>query len=145
MMKSKKIKGRVIEGLKLGRKIGFPTANIEFYGKLEIKFGVYSSLFTIGNKQYKAMAYYGPRVIFDQTKPQLEVNIFNFDSEIYDAEVEVELITHMRDTMKFKTLDELTTQLKKDKKSCLEDLRNHVKTGNGSKTKNTTRTKKSKK
>lgn len=112
-----RISGKVIYGLQNGRKIGFPTANIDFGEYVVLKKGVYGVYLTVQGKQYKGMANigYNPTVgLID--KLSLEVHIFGFDEDIYGKDVDVDFIFRVRDETKFESLNHLKEQLKKDKK-----------------------------
>ncbi len=117
-MQNKTIKhfsGKVIKGSGDGRKIGFPTANI--LPKIDIsslKYGVYACEILINNISYNGVAHYGPRAVFDETKPQFEVHILDFDEDIYGELVNIFLGKRIRETMKFYTIDDLVKQIKID-------------------------------
>lgn len=112
-----RVSGQVIYGLQNGRKIGFPTANIDYGHYVVLKKGVYGVYVTIKGKQYKGMANigYNPTVgLIDDLS--LEVNIFDFDQDIYGEDVDVDFVFRVRDEKKFKSLNHLKEQLQKDKK-----------------------------
>ena len=112
-----RVSGQVIYGLQNGRKIGFPTANIDYGHYVVLKKGVYGVYITIKGKQYKGMANigYNPTVgLIDNLS--LEVNIFDFDQDIYSEDVDVDFVFRVRDEKKFKSLNHLKEQLQKDKK-----------------------------
>ena len=112
-----RVSGQVIYGLQNGRKIGFPTANIDYGHYVVLKKGVYGVYITIKGKQYKGMANigYNPTVgLIDNLS--LEVNIFDFDQDIYGEDVYVDFVFRVRDEKKFKSLNHLKEQLQKDKK-----------------------------
>ena len=112
-----RVSGQVIYGLQNGRKIGFPTANIDYGHYVVLKKGVYGVYITIKGKQYKGMANigYNPTVgLIDNLS--LEVNIFDFDQDIYGEDVDVDFVFRVRDEKKFKSLNHLKEQLQKDKK-----------------------------
>ena len=119
------IKGKVVSGFKVGRKIGFPTANLapENTEKLVPPLGVYAVRIRWNAAVYKGMMNIGTRpTLSDDFKTSLEVNIFDFDQDIYNQEIEVEFIQKIRDEKKFNGLDELIEQLNKDKVTVLEIL-----------------------
>ncbi|WP_018342972.1 bifunctional riboflavin kinase/FAD synthetase [Cytophaga aurantiaca] len=111
------LRGFVIEGNKLGRTIGFPTANIfiEDQDKLIPKNGVYAVHVYIEGERYKGMLNIGVRPTINNDKRRtIEVHIFDFNEDIYGKTVRLELHTFMRDEAKFEGLDALIQQLKKD-------------------------------
>lgn len=110
------IKNIVVKGMQRGRLINFPTANLEFPKKKIIpKFGVYSGNVHINNESFKAIANVGLRPTFDDLEqPLLEVYIFDFNKDIYGENIEFEFLNKIRDEMKFKNIDALKEQIKKD-------------------------------
>jgi len=116
------LSGLVVSGKKLGSKIGFPTANIhieEDY-KLIPKDGVYAVSVEIDRKRYKGMLNIGLRPTINGKGRTIEVNIFDFDKEIYNLEIKLCFIDKLRDEQKFDSLDCLTKQLYIDKENTLE-------------------------
>lgn len=112
------ISGKVIEGEKLGRKIGFPTANIELTEKFKIipAHGVYAIQAQIGSELYKGMLNIGTRPTVSNNKTtSIEVHILDFDKSIYAQEIKLIFVQKIRDEIKFNSLEELISQLEKDK------------------------------
>jgi riboflavin kinase/FMN adenylyltransferase len=119
--------GKVIAGNKLGRTIGYPTANlqIEDEDKLIPCDGVYAV--TIKNEKLKiknlgGMMNIGVRPTVDGTKRVIEVNIFDFDQDIYGETLTITLKKHLRSEVKFNGLDALKEQLAKDKEAAMDAL-----------------------
>jgi riboflavin kinase/FMN adenylyltransferase len=111
------ITGTVIEGKKLGRTIGFPTANIaieETY-KLIPKIGVYVVKATIQGKEIQGMMNIGVNPTIDGSKLSLEVHFLDFDENIYGETLSIAFLERIRDEEKFDSLDHLKLQLHKDK------------------------------
>ncbi len=111
------ITGKVIKGDQIGRKIGFPTANIvvEERYKLIPSDGIYSVKVKIGFETFFGMGYIGSRpTVMGQTR-NIEVNLFNFDTEIYNQTVQIEFYNFIRGDSKFEGLDALKAQIAKDK------------------------------
>lgn len=108
--------GLVVHGKKLGRTIGFPTANlkIEESYKLIPAIGVYAVKCKVGNQKLKGMLNIGTNPTVHGEHLSIEVNLFNFDAEIYGEKITVELIKRIRDESKFNSVDELKAQLHKD-------------------------------
>jgi riboflavin kinase/FMN adenylyltransferase len=110
------LKGIVIEGQKLGRKIGFPTANLEISPELIIpKRGVYLGLARIFDKEYRCVINVGRKpTVGDFENDIVEVHILEFDKDIYRKTLEVFFIKRIRDEKKFSSLEELKAQIKND-------------------------------
>ena len=111
------IKGEVIHGAQLGRKMGFPTANIDARN-IRVDNGVYYSRVTIADKRYNAMSNIGIRPSVDGNTRLLETHLFNFTGDLYGQEIEVELIRKIRDERRFDSIEELKGQLEKDASQC---------------------------
>jgi riboflavin kinase/FMN adenylyltransferase len=109
--------GKVIEGNKLGRTIGYPTANllIENENKLIPADGVYAVDIILNDIILKGMMNIGMRPTVDGKKRTIEVNIFNFNEDIYGEYLKITIKNHLRNEVKFNGLDELKAQLAKDK------------------------------
>jgi riboflavin kinase / FMN adenylyltransferase len=118
--------GRVIEGKQLGRKLGFPTANIETYDahKLVPRDGVYAVRVEVNGKFYKGMLNVGvrPTVNYNADNRSIEVHLFDFNEDIYNADITLYFEDRIRDEQKFGSLDELGAQLIRDKESALKIL-----------------------
>lgn len=109
--------GKVIEGNKLGRTIGYPTANllIQNENKLIPADGVYAVDIILKDSMLKGMMNIGMRPTVDGKKRTIEVNIFNFNEDIYGEDLKITIKNHLRSEVKFNGLDELKAQLAKDK------------------------------
>jgi len=113
--------GKVFLCNQRGRTIGFPTANI-FIENSEKLDGVFISKTLYQNTWYNSMSNVGgSKTAEDENKDLLETFILNFDKEMYDEIITVELIAKIRDNKKFTSLAELKEQLTKDKKT-VEDF-----------------------
>lgn len=116
------ISGKVIHGKKIGRNIGFPTANIqtESYKLIPGK-GVYAVKFHFREKVLLGMMNIGnkPTVNNSDQNLTIEVNIFNFDENIYNKFVKIELLEKIRNEKKFDTLEALKIQINKDRQTIL--------------------------
>lgn len=106
----KRFRGVVIHGKQLGRRLGFPTANIAVEGGEP---GVYAARVNIGGKWWNAMANINPEGI-------LEVHIFGFEGNLYGQETEVELTKFIRPMQKFGSLEELREAIENDRKTILD-------------------------
>lgn len=111
------ITGRVIMGDKIGRTLGYPTANLEIEtaNKLIPMDGIYAVTVQYGNEWFKGMLYIGNRPTIHGVQKNIEVNIFDFNSEIYGESLTLNLYSRIRDDMKFGSLDELKVQMALDK------------------------------
>jgi len=110
--------GTVIEGNKLGRTIGYPTANIQIEDeeKLVPGNGVYAVEVNLNETEmFKGMMNIGTRPTVNGTKRTIEVNIFNFDRDIYGQTIRVYVKYYLRPEVKFNGLEELKQQLAQDK------------------------------
>lgn len=118
------INGTVIEGDKIGREIGFPTANIKIndWYKLIPANGVYAVKVKINEKLYDGMLNIGTRPTLNKENTSIEVNIFNFNENIYNTKIKVEFIDKIRDEHKFDKLEDLKNQLEIDKKTTIQIL-----------------------
>lgn len=120
------ISGTVIEGRRIGRTIGFPTANIKpaFSHKLIPCNGVYAVEVKSDNEIYPGMMSIGsnPTVNSDVTFRSIEVHILNFDKDIYGGNISVSFRKRLRDEKKFNSLTELTDQMRLDKADTLRLL-----------------------
>jgi len=116
--------GQVVNGNKIGRTIGYPTANLKSHNeeKITLGDGIYAVYVTVVGKKYKGMLSIGFRPTVDGKKRVTEVNIFDFDEEIYDQTIKVEIKKHLRQEVKFNSLDELKQQLHTDKENSLKCL-----------------------
>lgn len=116
--------GHVIRGRAIGKGIGFPTANIENSDlhKLIPPEGVYAIRVKIGNEKYEAMMNIGHRPTFGETGLQIEVNIFDFERDIYGQNLSIYVEEYMRKEAKFKNAEELQQQLEMDKKQAIKIL-----------------------
>lgn len=130
--------GEVIHGDKLGRKLGYPTANLKMTNEEKIVpgdgiYAVYSSVhslqsivdsqqFAVGSSRMKGMMSIGFRPTVDGKKRVIEVNIFDFDSDIYGKNLRVYIKKYLREEKKFDSLDELVKQIDQDKIESLKVL-----------------------
>jgi len=121
--------GKVVSGDKIGHTIGFPTANIfvNSPNKIVPADGVYTVYVNLREKTYQGMLYIGKRPTLNGSSRSIEVNIFDFEEDIYDQEVQVEFIKQTRGDMHFNGLEELRKQLIRDKEEALKVLANHEK------------------
>jgi riboflavin kinase/FMN adenylyltransferase len=120
------VTGTVVRGIGLGRQLGFPTANIDYHkDKLIPADGIYAVHVNVDNEIYKGMLNIGsrPTVNDDETDITVEVNIFDFDRDIYDENITVNFKKRIRNEKKFESLLDLRNQLKIDKIDALNILK----------------------
>lgn len=112
------IEGKVIEGKKLGKELGYPTANIKLTSEFKLipKIGIYAVSIEISDKEYYGMLSIGKNpTVSDDDEIKIEVNIFDFDYNIYGKDIKVNFLDYIRDEKKFDNLDELKEQMSRDK------------------------------
>lgn len=110
------IKGKVVKGAQIARKLGYNTANI-FWNEKIVKpgYGVYSGLVDYEGASYAALINFGIRPSVDKDlKETLEVHLIGFEGNLYDKTIEVEFSSKLRDEIKFNSLEELKNQIDKD-------------------------------
>ncbi len=106
-----KITGKVIHGDGYGKKLGFPTVNLEVKEKIEVDIGVYSGLAFLEGKVYKAGIVIGPMY-------KIEAHLIGYDGDAYDKEVTLTTNKFLREYKNFDTEEELINQIKEDIKQC---------------------------
>ncbi|SHF77739.1 riboflavin biosynthesis protein RibF [Dysgonomonas macrotermitis] len=112
------ISGQIIEGFKVGRTIGFPTANIKIWEDFKVvpAFGVYAVGVHIEDRKYGGMLYIGKRpTLHNGDNISLEVNIFNFNEDLYGKYLSVEFVEFVRPDEKFPDLETLKKHIYQDK------------------------------
>ena len=120
-----RLKGHIVDGYKVGRTIGFPTANISVDEKnkmLPVN-GSYAVWIIIDGRRYKGMLYIGSRPTLEYDDSiSIEVNIFDFSGDIYNKSVIVEFVEFIRENIKFDSLDDLKVQMCADKQKAEAQL-----------------------
>lgn len=118
--------GTVVHGEKKGRELGFPTANVyPAEGSLLPANGVYAVRFLVEDQTYNGVCNVGLKPTFNNPEIKaalVEVHVLDFDGDLYDEKVAVDWIAHIRDEKKFASLEELGTQIGKDKERAYEIL-----------------------
>ncbi|GHT39054.1 riboflavin biosynthesis protein [Bacteroidia bacterium] len=116
------LEGEVIHGNQMGRTIGFPTANIALDDKEKMipQDGVYAVRVLVENENYSGMAYIGKRpTVSSAGEQRIEVNIFDFDRDIYSKRLRAEFVDFLRPDVHFDGLDALKKQLAQDRENAL--------------------------
>jgi riboflavin kinase/FMN adenylyltransferase len=108
------VTGRVIEGDKRGRELGFPTANLRLDPDCRLRYGIYAVRVGIGDKRYDGVASFGIRPMFATPTPLLEAFLFDFSGDLYGREIDVAFIGWIREEMQFAGVAALIAQMNKD-------------------------------
>lgn len=118
--------GTVVEGEKLGRKLGFPTANIKPEGQLKLipANGVYFVKVSVDGREFFGMMNIGNKPTAGEFKRTLEVHLLDFDEDIYGKQIQISFRDKLREEKKFPSLEALKEQLGKDREACLERIKN---------------------
>ena len=120
------IKGEVIKGDGIGKKLDFPTANIKIQNEDKIlpSDGVYAGYAIISDKKFIGMINIGKRPTVEGKERRVEMNIFDYNDMLYGKEMKISFIKRIRDERKFKNLDDLSKQLRKDKLETIKIIEN---------------------
>jgi riboflavin kinase/FMN adenylyltransferase len=109
------IGGRVVCGNRMGRELGFPTANIPLRGRVPPVQGIFAArVHGVSDESLPAVVSLGVRPMFDGREPLLEAHLFDFDGDLYGRRIAVEFVAKLRDEEKFVDLDALKVQMDKD-------------------------------
>ena len=110
-----RMSGRVVRGAKVGRSLGFPTANVDLRRRRSPIMGVFAvRVHGLDGGPRDGVASVGSRPTFDGTKPLLEVYLFDFDGDIYGRFIDVDFIAQLREQKKYDEVDELVAQMHVD-------------------------------
>ena len=114
------LSGKIIKGDELGRKIGYPTANLKIFEKYKLKpqNGVYLVRTKIKKQTYFGMMNIGIRPTISAKNNQIETHLFNFNGNLYDHEMTLEILEKIRVEKKFESIEKLKIQLDIDKRHC---------------------------
>ena len=119
------MQGTIVSGYQVGRKIGFPTANlqVDFPNKLIPAIGVYAVRVSVNGQSYRGMLNIGHRPTLNNgTDLSIEVHILDFEGDIYHQPMRIEFVDFLRPEAKFNSVDELTLQIQKDKEATIKIL-----------------------
>lgn len=108
------VEGVVERGQALGRTIGFPTANLTLGERIEPRRGVYVVAVAVGPRTYKGVANFGRRPTVGAAAPLLEAHLFDFDGDLYGAEIDVSFVLFLREERRFDGLGALRDQIARD-------------------------------
>ena len=114
------LSGKIIKGDELGRKIGYPTANLNIFEKYKLKpqNGVYLARTRLKKQTYFGMMNIGIRPTISAKNNQIETHLFNFNGNLYGHEMTLEILEKIREEKKFESIEKLKIQLDIDKKHC---------------------------
>jgi riboflavin kinase / FMN adenylyltransferase len=114
--------GPVIHGAKLGRQLGFPTANLAVDPSCRLRHAIYAVEVALDGRRLKGVASFGRRPTVDNGPPLLEVYIFDFAEDLYGRDIEVFFVAFLRPELKFDNLDALVAQIRRDEEQAREIL-----------------------
>jgi riboflavin kinase/FMN adenylyltransferase len=118
-----RMSGRIVHGRRVGRELGYPTANVDLRRRQSPVMGIYAvRVHGLPEGPVDGVASVGTRPTFDLTKPLLEVHLFDFDRTIYGEYIHVDFIQHLRPEEKFHSIDELVAQMKIDEENARSAL-----------------------
>ena len=114
------LSGKIIKGDELGRKIGYPTANLKIFEKYKLKpqNGVYLTRTKLKKQTYFGMMNIGIRPTISAKNNQIETHLFDFNGNLYGHEMTLEILEKIREEKKFESIEKLKIQLDIDKKHC---------------------------
>jgi len=116
------VSGTVIHGDKRGRELGFPTANLRLDPACALRHGIYAVRTAIAERRYDGVASFGRRPMFDSGAVLLEVFLFDFAGDLYDADIDVAFMAWLRDEAMFASAKDLMRQMKEDSRLAREAL-----------------------
>lgn len=122
------ISGKIVEGFKVGRTIGFPTANIQVWETYKVipAFGVYAVYVHVEGRRYDGMLYIGRRpTLQNGDNISVEVNLFDFDGDLYNKSLTAEFLEFVRPDEKFVDIDTLKKQIQNDKDVVINVIKNY--------------------
>ncbi len=120
-----RLSGKIVEGYQVGRTIGFPTANMQVWERYKVvpELGVYAVIVYLQDLAYTGMLYIGRRpTLHSDNEVSVEVNIFDFDGNLYNQSICVEFIDFIRPDRKFASKEELVAQIHQDRRSVKQRL-----------------------
>ena len=117
--------GTVAEGFREGRRLGFPTANLyPAPGQAIIGSGVFATIAVIDGKSWPGMTNVGVHPTVNKlSSPAIETNIIGFDKDIYGKNMKVVFLKRLRDELRFSKLDDMVSQIYKDKENALAECK----------------------
>lgn len=116
------VEGEVMHGRQLGRKLGFPTANLSVGEDLPARDGVYAARVEAEGVCYRAISNLGSNPSVGGTERRLETHIFDFSGSLYGRRIRVELLEKIRDERRFDSIEALRQQLERDRRQVLDEV-----------------------
>ena len=121
------IGGHVVHGKRLGRTLGYPTANLRFGGKIPALRGIYATwVHGVTATPWPSVSSFGTRPTVNGVEPLLEAHLFDFDGDLYGQRIEVEFVARLRDEEKFDGLPALVAQMQIDDQQARDILLQHT-------------------
>lgn len=121
------ISGRVVRGQRLGRTLGYPTANLRFAGKVPALRGIYATrVHGVADAPWPSVSSFGTRPTVGGVEPLLEAHLFDFAGDLYGRRIEVEFVARLRDEEKFADLPTLVAQMHRDAEQARRILQQHL-------------------
>lgn len=118
-----RMSGRIIRGRRVGRTLGYPTANVDLRRRQSAVMGIFAvRVQGLPEGPVDGVASVGTRPTFDLTKPLLEVHLFDFDRDIYGEYIHVDFVEHLRNEEKFGSIDDLVAQMRLDEENARSAL-----------------------
>jgi riboflavin kinase/FMN adenylyltransferase len=116
--------GVVVHGDKIGRTIGYPTANLQYTNsdKIHLGHGVYVATASVNSRVVNGMLSIGHRPTLDRSEEKVEINLFDFDRDLYGQDLEITVHKYLRPQEKYTSMDLLKSQLERDKQESLKWL-----------------------
>ena len=118
------IRGKVRHGKDRGKKLGYPTANINFHE--DIPHGIYISQTLTGSTLFNSVTFVGNATTFNEKKAFVETHIFNFDANLYNKWIEIRLLKKIRKNMRFENAESLVREIRKDIKTAKKYFKQNV-------------------
>lgn len=109
--------GRVVEGKRLGRALGFPTANLETDCAPELKYGVYAVVVETESGRFRGMMNVGAHPTAPEGRPTIEIHLLDFEGDLYEHTIRVEPLAFLRGEKRFESLGMLKKQLERDRET----------------------------
>lgn len=126
-----RMSGKVVRGERLGRTLGFPTANVDLRRRQSPVMGIFAVRVSgLGQHKIDGVASVGTRPTFGGTKPILEVNLFDFSADIYGRYIHVDFITQLREQKRYESVDDLVAQMHVDADNARKALADAAASGN---------------
>lgn len=113
--------GNVVDGRGVGKKIGFPTANVQVPSEKLLPCGVFGGVADVCGKQYRCIVNIGATPTFNRSDTVVEAHLLGYDGDLYGKTVKIALTKYLRGITKFASADELAEQLRKDKEAVAHD------------------------